>query len=268
MAKGNSDKTENTVDSLLETRQQLEEWIERLDLASEEVPDDVRARVRTDYEERLGEVLSELTQYADELSASLKEEVETREQLWQQEKDARDKMAEAQLRHTVGEYSDKQWNEIQAAVDETIGEVTVKLEESTAEISRLEDVLGAMKPDARKTADPTAPSRDDELGDSEEDAETHDPAEKNQTDAFDPEDLTFIKSDKSTVESDTSGPTPEDESLVEPEQIKEDVPRPSSIGVEVTLPKAEKTLKCGECGKLNFPTEWYCEHCGAELASL
>ena len=26
-----------------------------------------------------------------------------------------------------------------------------------------------------------------------------------------------------------------------------------------------KTLKCGECGTMNFPSEWYCERCGAEL---
>ncbi|HEY7878314.1 MAG TPA: hypothetical protein VIC55_08805 [Gemmatimonadaceae bacterium] len=29
-----------------------------------------------------------------------------------------------------------------------------------------------------------------------------------------------------------------------------------------------KTLKCQECGTLNYPTEWYCERCGAELAAL
>ena len=29
-----------------------------------------------------------------------------------------------------------------------------------------------------------------------------------------------------------------------------------------------KTLKCAECGSMNYPTEWYCERCGAELASL
>jgi hypothetical protein len=29
-----------------------------------------------------------------------------------------------------------------------------------------------------------------------------------------------------------------------------------------------KSLKCAECGAMNFPTEWYCERCGAELASL
>lgn len=31
---------------------------------------------------------------------------------------------------------------------------------------------------------------------------------------------------------------------------------------------APKTLKCGECGTMNRPTEWYCERCGAELAAL
>jgi hypothetical protein len=29
-----------------------------------------------------------------------------------------------------------------------------------------------------------------------------------------------------------------------------------------------KTLKCSDCGAMNYPTEWYCERCGAELASL
>jgi hypothetical protein len=29
-----------------------------------------------------------------------------------------------------------------------------------------------------------------------------------------------------------------------------------------------KTLKCAECGSMNYPTEWYCERCGGELAAL
>lgn len=32
--------------------------------------------------------------------------------------------------------------------------------------------------------------------------------------------------------------------------------------------ESAKTLKCAECGAMNYPTEWYCERCGAELASL
>jgi hypothetical protein len=30
----------------------------------------------------------------------------------------------------------------------------------------------------------------------------------------------------------------------------------------------EKTLKCPECGALNYATEWYCERCGGELATF
>jgi len=33
-------------------------------------------------------------------------------------------------------------------------------------------------------------------------------------------------------------------------------------------PERHKTLKCAECGTMNYPTEWYCERCGAELAAL
>ena len=33
-------------------------------------------------------------------------------------------------------------------------------------------------------------------------------------------------------------------------------------------PEQVKTLKCQECGTLNYPTEWYCERCGGELAAF
>ena len=42
---------------------------------------------------------------------------------------------------------------------------------------------------------------------------------------------------------------------------------PIVLRPSVTLDQA-KTLKCSECGATNYPTEWYCERCGAELAAL
>jgi hypothetical protein len=33
-------------------------------------------------------------------------------------------------------------------------------------------------------------------------------------------------------------------------------------------PEVNKTLKCPECGTPNYPTEWYCERCGGELATM
>lgn len=40
------------------------------------------------------------------------------------------------------------------------------------------------------------------------------------------------------------------------------------IGGRPSGATAQRTLKCGECGTMNRPTEWYCERCGAELADL
>jgi hypothetical protein len=40
------------------------------------------------------------------------------------------------------------------------------------------------------------------------------------------------------------------------------------ITLKATVNEQTKTLKCIECGGMNYPTEWYCERCGAELAAL
>ena len=37
---------------------------------------------------------------------------------------------------------------------------------------------------------------------------------------------------------------------------------------EAAKPDQSKTLKCPECGTPNYPTEWYCERCGGELATM
>ncbi len=54
------------------------------------------------------------------------------------------------------------------------------------------------------------------------------------------------------------------------ERAETDVVRERSapLSKERASQSSAKTLKCGECGTLNRPTEWYCEQCGAELAAL
>lgn len=37
---------------------------------------------------------------------------------------------------------------------------------------------------------------------------------------------------------------------------------------QAVVAEQTKTLKCSECAAMNYPTEWYCERCGAELAAL
>ncbi|MEP6729643.1 MAG: Ran-binding zinc finger domain-containing protein [bacterium] len=45
-------------------------------------------------------------------------------------------------------------------------------------------------------------------------------------------------------------------------------PRADAMIGRDSLVDGAKTLKCSECSAMNYPTEWYCERCGAELASL
>ena len=46
------------------------------------------------------------------------------------------------------------------------------------------------------------------------------------------------------------------------------VPANTPIVLRSGTMEQAKTLKCNECGAMNYPTEWYCERCGAELAAL
>lgn len=55
-------------------------------------------------------------------------------------------------------------------------------------------------------------------------------------------------------------PLPEDE---EEDSVPSVLGRPTP-----RTSQAIKTLKCAECGSMNYPTEWYCERCGGELAAL
>ena len=43
---------------------------------------------------------------------------------------------------------------------------------------------------------------------------------------------------------------------------------PRSGGTQDPRSEQHKTLKCPECAASNYPTEWYCERCGGELATM
>ena len=76
-------------------------------------------------------------------------------------------------------------------------------------------------------------------------------------------------------------PQPKEYEVPEPPMpFPDPVPEPR-VSQEMTPPResffgrptprtseAVKSLRCQECGTLNFPTEWYCERCGGELAAF
>jgi hypothetical protein len=280
-----SPKSSEDVEKLLDERQAITEWLERLALTGDDASDDVRSKVREDYETRLEAVSKGLQGYADELSSALSKETQKRTDLLEGEQKAEERLTEAKLRHAVGEYEDSRWNEVHSEISGELVKVREGLKAAGKEIDRLEDVLSSIN--RRPTVDEA------DQGESEEErvslaelepepggaAVAKGLAEKErkpagrtsgQTDAFD--DLAFLKK----VAPEMAGRKRRSGAMFKP--LSEADTAAGSSGSTVTAPQeklqvgpiedptAKKTLKCQECGAMNRPTEWYCESCGAELS--
>jgi hypothetical protein len=70
-----------------------------------------------------------------------------------------------------------------------------------------------------------------------------------------------------TPEPAAAAPVPAEPAPSADEDDDDETPNPLGRPTPRTS-KAIKTLKCAECGSMNYPTEWYCERCGGELAAL
>lgn len=304
------------IEALLTEKRQIEQWLQRLDLAADKTPEGVRQRVRQDYETRLATIVEELESHRDEIRGNLERQRELGAGLARQERDLTERMSEAELRHAVGEYSEQEWSKLRTDLLQSLVKVREELETTARDIETLEGVLASLDAPAAAPAEqahvvspgtpasPRTPAPPPETtepkGRGKESAKEK---AKQQTDAFD--ELAFLKS---VTEDAEHGPRPEratgaqqavgedeipDLSLEEAaaaerqekrpkpdtktrHQHKGDVPALGASGVRPVLADApppskgttKRTLKCAECGVMNLPTEWYCESCGAELASL
>ncbi len=93
------------------------------------------------------------------------------------------------------------------------------------------------------------------------------------------DELAFLRSvlGRSTPAAAPSRPTPAPETPPRPLEMPADEARASGAfpaantrplsGPTPSTSQAARSLACQECGAMNFPTEWYCEKCGGELAA-
>lgn len=270
------------VETLLGSRQQLQAWLEKLDAAGSKTPPAVRERVRSDYQGRLAQVVDQLRGHSDVITGTLnglRGQAEEFEALRSEEQET---LAEAELRHTVGEYSDEEWDRVERDCSGKIAGMDEEIDRLSGEIRRLEEVLIQIVPPApapaprRREPEPAARAPEPPP------AVVHDePALEAPAPAPAPEHVEaprFVP--RGGLKPRESGPVRTIQ--FPPSQAKE--PAPAAVPVdELTFLKSmtldtkaperpaanvAKTLKCGECGALNRPTEWYCDRCGAELAAV
>lgn len=130
------------VEALLGERGAVLGWMAKLDAADSAVPAAVRERVRRDYQLRLEGVNQQLQGHGDAIAAKLAEERAERDAAAANASSAREALAEAELRHLVGEYDRGRFE----------GERT----RHAADIERHERALGAVSERVRKLEDALA----------------------------------------------------------------------------------------------------------------
>ncbi len=299
MAKPTSD-TDATIESLLQQRAQFEQWLARLDSAGDKAPPAVRAKVRSDYEARLRGVIDQLRGFAATIAEELDRHKGTQTGLDGERRQAEEALSEAEVRHAVGEYSEDEWQRINDQSGELLGRLRGELRAVGDEIARLAEVQGLIGGAPKRVEPPApapppppppaaaAPEREPEL-------ERFAPPPSPPPAAAAPAPVAAARPAPKPAPEITHGSTPVDEMAflksVAPEEERKPAPaagrRGSNPGPSAARaaegagtasqtsapgkPGAAggaKTLKCGECGTLNRPTEWYCERCGAELAGI
>jgi len=291
------------VESLLATRQQISQWLDKLEVSGSKTPAAVRERVRADYQGRLSQIVEQLRGHSDVISSTLDGLRTQSSEFSELRTEERETLAEAELRYEVGEYAEEEWQRVEADASGKIAELDQELERLSGEISRLEDVLyqitpppaepepepvvaHAPEPIAAPEPEPEPvrppPAREEpqlpkapveapeaprfvarggrrESGPARtipfpaRDSQPHPSPGREPAAAGQMDELTFLKS----MTLDSSRPS---QLANAPSAVDSKPERPSQ-----TVPK---TLKCGDCGSLNRPTEWYCERCGAELAAV
>lgn len=281
--------TEATIESLLEQRTQYEEWLLRLDTSGDKASPSVRQRVRGDYQARLDQVMEQLRSRGATIAEELERQHASQAEIDRERRSAEEALAEAEVRHSVGEYDQGEWKRLVDQSKKEIEQLRGKLRTIGAEITRLTEIQaliaaprsgGAPAAPATPAAGPSPRAARPEVveqapmfshvGESFDEPANPPPAPKRpQPEAPAPpgDELEFLKSVSDEEPSRMAGRPPTSPTTTAPTATA-----PAKPPEPATTPKAgtgvAKTLKCGECGTLNRPTEWYCERCGAELAGV
>jgi hypothetical protein len=287
------------VDHLLQQREQYEQWLARLDNTGAKAPDAVRQKVRADYQGRLDAVLVELRSHVSSVEVALSGHNESLAALEARQADIQERLAEAEIRHAVGEYTDDEWGAVGAEAEAALDEIGKRIGGEQGEITRLSAVLHLVAKPAPAPA--PAPTLRVPTPMPEPVASEPEPPAPSGAPRFVPKTPGAMPRASNTMPPPPRPTAPVDElaflkSVTGEPQVPRKVPpkkmsdsgqmraidiaqEPPAVAVDSDTDDATpaarpgaasnaKTLKCGECGTLNRPTEWYCERCGAELAAL
>jgi len=270
----------DALNGLLKERQRYEEWLAALEDKRASTSDSVYQRVQSDYQTRLREVSSKLAERAGELRENIDALTVRLDEISRQERQQREARQEAELRAAVGEYTDKQWKEIGGAWDKELARLVKEKGAVDAQLNELSRIFalsvkerqaeaiaagravsgdGARPPISPVVPRPAIP----EPPTLNPPARVEQPAPaRSQQPSQSPANSRSPFDEFPVLRPGGGSGAPPSTAVATPPSV------PKTGGTQDPRSEQHKTLKCPECGAANYPTEWYCERCGGELATM
>ena len=293
------DEREQDFEALQAKRNDILTKLSILEDKRETTKPEIYERVKKDYQDRLKRVDEELSGMRETIEKQLEEILGRKEELSREIAALQDELEELALRHSIGEYTDEVFSELEGERKEKLEPLEEDLrglEEREAVLKELVAVEGPPKPE--EPVEVEAPVAVEEPAEAEEPVRLEEEAEpvpvSGETLAEgkalkeseqELEDL--IKELEETgigvsedqeepleivekvLEGEPKEPIDRDkEILTEEEVFKEESEKLAEVSKDTEESESklgETGLVCKKCGTLNKSDSWYCEKCGAEL---
>ncbi len=272
---------------LVAERTRFETWLGTLEARRSATPAHVFERVWQDYDGRRQKAAEALREHLQALQDEETRLAGRHEDVTRTLGERRDAMAEVELRALVGEFDEDEGARLRGEVEAAIAELEREIEGVGSELA---DVRGLVTQVRGREAEPAAAEPPEPV-----------PVESLAPDAAAPATetvgepaITGVGAAPSDAAAGRFGsadaqrfPTPTDGLMVGESRdsgVGRETPTTGFAAQGLTqaargVPTArqddaavgtatQKTLRCQECGAMNYPTEWYCERCGGELAAL
>jgi len=272
----------DALNGLLKERQRYEEWLAALEEKRAATSDSVYQRVQADYQTRLRDVSIKLSERAGELRENIDVLTARLEEVSRQETQQREARQEAELRAAVGEYTDKQWKEIGGAWDKELARLVKEKNAVDAQLNELNRIFALSVKEKQSEAAALIRASAGDGSRAPISPVVPRPAVPEPPTLNPPSRVEQPVAARTQMPSPSAAParSPFDQFPVlrpgggssTPPQTTTAVATPPSVpksgGSHDPRSEQHKTLKCPECGAANYPTEWYCERCGGELATM
>uniref|UniRef100_A0A7C4UAV0 Zinc ribbon domain-containing protein n=1 Tax=candidate division WOR-3 bacterium TaxID=2052148 RepID=A0A7C4UAV0_UNCW3 len=241
-------------DEIIRLKNEREETLKKISLIEERrgtVRESVYQKVKSDYIAKLNEIENALKEKSGVIVDKIKSIEDEINNLHSQKESLEEQLEELDLRHSIGEYTDEQYESMLQELKSHITQIDEKIEFLNNEkVAYSELAPGAVSEETKEEKPKKKKTKEDEIVLPEVPKE-----EKLTEELFESTEISAEKAGIVETSAESAKPEVEDDWL-------SGLEKELGIGGE----KEETAyIECPKCGFKNKPDAWYCENCGAEL---